>query len=160
MEQRELGASPVGVVGLGCNNFGRRLDAERTAAVVDAALDVGVTLFDTADVYGDGLSEEYLGRALRGRRDEVVIATKVGHTMGDLGGAGASARWIRQAAADSLRRLQTDRIDLYQLHVPDDTHAARTRVIRRPAGAGNFAHLAVCGQKRRIIASGRSTARC
>ncbi|MCA1713439.1 MAG: aldo/keto reductase [Actinobacteria bacterium] len=122
MEQRQLGESAVGVVGLGCNNFGRRLDAERTAAVVDAALDAGVTLFDTADVYGDGLSEEYLGRALRGRRDTAVIATKVGHPMGDdPRRAGASARWIREAAADSLRRLQTDHIDLYQLHVPDDT---------------------------------------
>jgi aryl-alcohol dehydrogenase-like predicted oxidoreductase len=117
MEQRHLGPFEVSVVGLGCNNFGRRLDRTATAVVVGAALDAGITLFDTADVYADGLSEEYLGAALGSRRDEVVVATKFGMDMPD--GSGASARWIARAAEDSLRRLGTDHIDLYQLHRPD-----------------------------------------
>jgi aryl-alcohol dehydrogenase-like predicted oxidoreductase len=106
------------MVGLGCNNFGRRLDAAGTAAVVNAALDAGVTFFDTADSYGDGNSEEFLGRALGKRRDEVVVATKFGSQVKGQG-KGASPAYIRQAAEASLRRLGTDRIDLYQLHVPD-----------------------------------------
>lgn len=115
----------MSVVGLGCNNFGRRLDRAQTAAVVGAALDSGITLFDTADVYGDGLSEEYLGAALGPRRDEAIIATKFGMEMPD--GAGASAAWIRRAVEDSLRRLGTDHIDLYQMHRPDpDTPISET----------------------------------
>jgi aryl-alcohol dehydrogenase-like predicted oxidoreductase len=108
------------VVGLGCNNFGQRVDEQGTRAVVDAALDVGVTLFDTADVYSKGLSEEYLGKALEGRRDRVVLATKFGNPMTDdeelpLG----SPAYIRKAVRASLERLRTDRIDLYQYHRPD-----------------------------------------
>jgi len=91
VEQRTLGPFVVSVVGLGCNNFGRRLDRAGTAVVVGAALDAGITLFDTADVYGDGLSEEYLGAALGARRDEVIVATKFGMDMPD--GSGASAAW-------------------------------------------------------------------
>jgi aryl-alcohol dehydrogenase-like predicted oxidoreductase len=127
MEYRQLGDSglTVSVVGLGCNNFGRRLDATRTDTVVNAAVDAGITLFDTADIYrGEhGFSEELLGKALGSRRDEVVIATKFG---GDLGGVNGpdwgvrgSRRYIRKAVESSLQRLGTDWIDLYQLHFPD-----------------------------------------
>ena len=118
MQTRRIGSLEVSLVGLGCNNMGRRIDAAQTQAVVDAALDEGITFFDTADVYGDGASEELLGRALGRRRDEVTIATKFGIPMGESGG-GASPAWIRQAVEDSLRRLSTDHIDLYQLHRPD-----------------------------------------
>ena len=121
METRSIGALKVSLVGLGCNNFGMRLDEERSAAVVHAALDAGITLFDTADSYGGTRSEEFLGRALAGHRDEVVIATKFASPLGEPGHGGASARWIAQAADDSLRRLGTDRIDLYQQHFPDDS---------------------------------------
>ncbi|TDD45070.1 aldo/keto reductase [Kribbella antibiotica] len=127
MEYRQLGDSglTVSVVGLGCNNFGGRLDAARTNVVVNAAVDAGITLFDTADVYrGEhGSSEELLGAALGSRRDEVLIATKFGGDMkGDNGpdwGVRGSRRYIRRAVEASLRRLGTDWIDLYQLHVPD-----------------------------------------
>jgi len=120
VETRSIGAQKVSLVGLGCNNFGMRLDEERSAAVVHAALDAGITLFDTADSYGGTLSEEFLGRALAGRRDEVVIATKFASPLGEPGHGGASARWIAEAVEGSLRRLDTDRIDLYQQHLPDD----------------------------------------
>jgi aryl-alcohol dehydrogenase-like predicted oxidoreductase len=108
-------------VGLGCNNFGGRCDEEQSTAVVNAALDAGVTMFDTADVYGDSRSEEFLGRALAkaGRRDDVVIATKFGAALGE--GGGGRPEYVRSAAEASLRRLGTDRIDLYQQHVPDAT---------------------------------------
>ncbi|MDT7798630.1 MAG: hypothetical protein QOI78_2063 [Actinomycetota bacterium] len=127
MKYRPLGNSGllVSVVGLGCNNFGGRLDIDGTRAVVDAALDAGITLFDTADIYGGaGASESLLGEVLRGRRDDVVLATKFGHqnyTMDYSPAAGAKAgrSYIRRAAEASLRRLQTDYIDLYQLHTPD-----------------------------------------
>ncbi|NEA32558.1 aldo/keto reductase [Streptomyces sp. SID13031] len=128
MEYRQLGDSglTVSVVGLGCNNFGGRIDAAQAGAVVTAALDAGITLFDTADVYRgeQGSSEEILGKALAGRRDEAVIATKFGGDMkGDNGpdwGVRGSRRYIRKAVESSLRRLGTDWIDLYQLHVPDE----------------------------------------
>jgi aryl-alcohol dehydrogenase-like predicted oxidoreductase len=118
METRKIGSLSVSVVGLGCNNFGGRLDSEGTAAVVQAALDAGINFFDTADIYGQGKSEEYLGRALGDRRDDVVIATKFGNAM-EGQGSGASPTYIRVAVEGSLRRLGTDRIDLYQLHTPD-----------------------------------------
>jgi aryl-alcohol dehydrogenase-like predicted oxidoreductase len=120
METRKIGSLVVSVVGLGCNNFGRRVDAEGTAAVVNAALDAEVTFFDTADVYGTGQSEEYLGRALGKRRDEVILATKFGSQM-DEQRKGARPDYIRHAVEDSLQRLGTDHIDLYQLHRPDPT---------------------------------------
>jgi aryl-alcohol dehydrogenase-like predicted oxidoreductase len=127
MRLRRLGREgpEVSVVGLGCNNFGRAVDLEGTRAVVDAALDAGVTLLDTADVYGDkGGSESFLGEVLEGRRDNVVLATKFGSKLGD-GRLGAdwdarnSRRYIRRAVESSLTRLRTDWIDLYQLHFPD-----------------------------------------
>lgn len=127
MEYRQLGDSglTVSAVGLGCNNFGGRIDAEQTEAVVHAAVDAGITLFDTADIYGGepGLSETLLGRALGARREDVVVATKFGADMkganGPDWGVRASRRYIRKAVEASLRRLGTDWIDLYQLHVPD-----------------------------------------
>jgi aryl-alcohol dehydrogenase-like predicted oxidoreductase len=120
MRTRKLGALEVTVVGLGCNNFGGRLDDEGTKAVVDAALDAGVTFFDTADVYGSqGGSEEILGRVLQGRRDQVVLATKFGGDMGDGATRRGSRDYILRALDASLQRLQTDVIDLYQHHRPD-----------------------------------------
>ncbi|MDA8356436.1 MAG: aldo/keto reductase [Actinomycetota bacterium] len=119
MNTRRIGMLEVSVVGLGCNNFGGRLDGERTSAVVDAAIDSGVTFFDTADIYGDTHSEELLGQALGSRRDHVVVATKFGVPYADHEGGGSPA-YIRRAVHDSLRRLGTDHIDLYQLHFPDD----------------------------------------
>ncbi len=120
METRPLGSLRVSVVGIGCNNFGRRLDQAATDAVVHAALEAGVTLFDTADVYGDTLSEVMLGRALAGRRDEAVVATKFGMPIDDER-YGAAPAYVRRACEDSLARLRTDRIDLYQLHYPDES---------------------------------------
>jgi aryl-alcohol dehydrogenase-like predicted oxidoreductase len=118
MRYRQLGRSglTVSVVGLGCNNFGGRIDLEASRAVVDAAIDEGITLFDTADVYGNrGGSETILGELLKGRRDGVVLATKWGVPMADEPATG-SRRYIRKAVEASLGRLQTDHIDLYQLH--------------------------------------------
>ena len=120
METRRIGSLEVSVVGLGCNNFGRRIDAEGSAAVVHAALDAGINFFDTADIYGNGQSEEYLSRALGQRRDQVIIATKFANLMEGQGG-GAQPDYIRRAVEASLRRLNTDYIDLYQQHVPDPT---------------------------------------
>ena len=122
MRTRRLGSSEleVTVVGLGCNNFGGRIDEDVSRAVIDAALDAGVTFFDTADVYGNrGGSEEIIGRALAGRRDQVVLATKFGHDLGDGEAARGARPYIRKALEASLRRLQTDWIDLYQYHRPD-----------------------------------------
>jgi aryl-alcohol dehydrogenase-like predicted oxidoreductase len=120
METRRIGSLEVSAVGLGCNNFGRRLGLDGTRPVVEAALEAGVTLFDTADVYrGDhGTSEELLAAALGSRRDQVVIATKFGMEL-DPDHRGASPRYVRDACEASLRRLDTDVIDLYQLHTPD-----------------------------------------
>jgi aryl-alcohol dehydrogenase-like predicted oxidoreductase len=121
VDTRRVGSLDVSVVGLGCNNFGDRLDDAATRSVVDAALDAGITFLDTADNYGETLSEEFLGRILQGRRDRVVLATKFGGMRTDLGReGGASPAYVREAVEASLRRLRTDRIDLYQLHTPDD----------------------------------------
>ena len=119
MRTRRIGSLEVSLAGLGTNNFGRRLDLAGTRAVVDAALDAGVTLLDTADVYGATRSEEFLGSALAGRRDRVVLATKFGMRIDDTRPGGAGPAYVRSALEDSLRRLRTDRIDLYQLHQPD-----------------------------------------
>lgn len=122
MRYRQLGESglTVSVIGLGGNNFGGRIGLEETRIVVDAAIDCGVTLIDTADVYGDhGGSEELLGQVLAGRREHVVLATKFGMDMGDGTVARGSCKYIRRAVEASLRRLQTDYIDLYQYHAPD-----------------------------------------
>ncbi|CAM3889544.1 aldo/keto reductase, partial [Deinococcus frigens] len=121
MKQRKLGKGgpEVSLVGLGCNNFGGRLDQAATNAVVRAALDHGITLFDTADIYGNrGGSEEMLGKALGTERNNVVLASKFGLDMGEAG-QGASPTYIRKALAASLKRLGTDHLDLYQLHRPD-----------------------------------------
>jgi aryl-alcohol dehydrogenase-like predicted oxidoreductase len=121
METVTIGSLTASRLGLGCNNFGTRMDEDRATEVVHAALDEGVNFFDTADSYGGTRSEEFLGRALAGRRDEVLIATKFASSLGGDGQGGASARWIAEAVEGSLRRLGTDRIDLYQQHRPDDT---------------------------------------
>jgi aryl-alcohol dehydrogenase-like predicted oxidoreductase len=122
---RFLGSSGISVsaVGVGCNAFATRIDAEQTKAVVDAAFEQGLTFFDTADKYGLGGSEELLGKSLQGRREEVVVATKFGMDMegvnGDDGGRRGAESYVRTAVEASLRRLGTDYIDLYQLHTPD-----------------------------------------
>lgn len=152
MNYRNLGRSGlrVSAVGLGCNNFGMRCDAAATQAVVDEAVELGVTLFDTADVYSSGQSEQMLGKALGRRRPNVVIATKFGLPMGQ--GEylrGGSRRYIRRAVEASLERLGTDWIDLYQIHFPDpatpleETVSALDDLIRegkiRYAGCSNYA---------------------
>jgi aryl-alcohol dehydrogenase-like predicted oxidoreductase len=147
MQTRRIGSLAVSVVGLGCNNFGGRLDADATAKVVHAALDAGINFFDTADIYGGTKSEEFLGRAFGSRRREAVIATKFGGKI-DEERKGARPEYVRQAAEDSLRRLGTERIDLYQLHMPDpevpiaDTLGAMGELVRagkvREIGCSNF----------------------
>lgn len=118
METRRIGRLEVSSVGLGCNNFGGRIDAEQTQAVVDAAVEHGITYFDTAEAYGDGRSEQLLGAALGPRRDDVVVATKWGHTASIEEGGGRPEE-VRRRLERSLRRLGTDRVDHYQLHRPD-----------------------------------------
>jgi len=122
MEYRRLGNSGllVSSMGLGTNNFGARIDEARTAEILEKALDLGVTMIDTADVYGKGQSETLIGKILGGRRQQVVLATKFGMAFSDSPyERGGSRRWIMKAVEDSLRRLQTDYIDLYQVHTPD-----------------------------------------
>jgi aryl-alcohol dehydrogenase-like predicted oxidoreductase len=152
LPHRKLGELSVSVVGLGCNNFGRRVDLEGTRAVVDSALDAGIDFLDTADIYGgQGGSEELLGQVLRGRRDQVVLATKFGMDMGEKGPSvrpRGSADYIRVAVEGSLKRLQTDVIDLYQYHRPDgetpieETLAALDELVKegkvRHIGCSNF----------------------
>ncbi len=151
MEMRQIGSLDVSVVGLGCNNFGGRLDEAASIAVVHAAIDAGINFFDTADVYGaKGASETIIGKALAGgRRDQVVIGTKFAAPFdGDPPGRGAGATWIKEAVEGSLRRLQTDRIDLYQQHVFDtevpieETQGALAELVAagkvREIGASNF----------------------
>jgi aryl-alcohol dehydrogenase-like predicted oxidoreductase len=158
MSYRRLGQSglTVSVVGVGCNEFGRKVDAEDTRAVVEAALDVGINFFDTADIYGGsahGRSEEYLGAALKHHRDDVIVATKFGMDMegvnGPDWGARGSRRYVMRAVEASLRRLDTDHIDLYQSHEPDpatpiqETLSALDDLVRagkvRYVGCSNFA---------------------
>jgi len=147
MNTRKIGALSVSVVGLGCNNFGNRLDADASEKVIDAALDNGINFLDTADIYGKTLSEEYIGRAIAGRRDEVVLATKFGKPVDDER-RGARPEYVKRAAEDSLRRLRTDHIDLYQIHEPDpsvpieETLGALDELVRegkvREIGCSNF----------------------
>ena len=157
MEYRYLGKSglKVSAIGLGTNNFGRRLDADATALVINHALDMGVTMIDTSNSYGDGYSEDYIGRALKGKRDKAVIATKVSSTVGDGPNDGGNSRQhIMAAVEDSLRRLQTDYIDLYQIHwhdpnVPiEETLRALDDLVRqgkvRYTGCSNFTAWQVC----------------
>jgi aryl-alcohol dehydrogenase-like predicted oxidoreductase len=147
MEKRKIGSLDVTVAGLGCNNFGWRIDAAATVPVVNAALDAGINFFDTADVYDQGHSEEFLSRALGARRKDVIVATKFGMKMGE-GKEGARPEYLAQAVEDSLRRLQTDYIDLYQLHRPDpgvpiaETLGALDKLVKagkvREIGGSNF----------------------
>ncbi|HTR78217.1 MAG TPA: aldo/keto reductase [Gemmatimonadaceae bacterium] len=147
MQTRRIGSLDVSVVGLGCNNFGGRLDATATSAVVHAALDAGITFFDTADIYGSTRSEEYLGRALGGRRGDVIVATKFGMAIDDAR-RGAKPEYVRQALEASLTRLHTEYVDLYQLHTPDksvpiaDTLDALNQLVAagkvREIGCSNF----------------------
>jgi aryl-alcohol dehydrogenase-like predicted oxidoreductase len=159
MEHRPLGQSgiEVSVVGLGCNNFGGRLELEATRRVVDTALDAGVDFLDTADIYGNlGGSERFLGEVLGGRRDRVVLATKFGHDMGDGESARGSRDYVHRAAVDaSLLRLRTDRIDLLYYHRPDgvtpltETVGAMEEVVAegkaRALGCSNLARTS-CGR--------------
>jgi aryl-alcohol dehydrogenase-like predicted oxidoreductase len=147
MQTRKVGSLQVSVAGLGCNNFGWRIDAEASAKVIDTAIESGVTFFDTADRYGKGQSEDFLGRALGKRRDQIILATKFGMEM-EKGQQGASPKYVLEAVDASLRRLRTDRIDLYQLHQPDpktpitDTLGALDELVRagkmREVGCSNF----------------------
>jgi aryl-alcohol dehydrogenase-like predicted oxidoreductase len=147
LETRRIGSLEVSLAGLGCNNFGWRIDAAASAAAVNAALDAGINFFDTADLYGAGASEEFLGTALGPRRNGVLIATKFGMKL-DEQRRGAHPDYVRRAVEDSLRRLGTDRIDLYQLHQPDpetpiaDTLGALDGLVRagkvREIGCSNF----------------------
>lgn len=147
IEKRMIGSLSVSVVGVGCNNFGSRIDESRSREVVHAALDAGINFFDTADSYGNGSSEQFLGRALGARRREVVIATKFAYAIDGVGG-GAHPEYIRRAIDASLKRLGTDYIDLYQQHVPDpavpiaDTLGALDELVKagkvREIGCSNF----------------------
>ncbi|MEU4676583.1 aldo/keto reductase [Micromonospora sp. NPDC023737] len=174
MTYRRLGDSGlvVSVVGIGCNNFGRKTDLDGTRAVVDAALDAGIHFFDTADIYGEpqGSSEELLGQALKGRRDDVVVATKFGMDMNGLNGpdhgARGSRRYIARAVEASLRRLGTDYIDLYQVHEPDpatpidETLAALDDLVRagkvRYLGNSNFSGWQIADADWVASSNGRS----
>lgn len=166
MRTRPIGSLQASVIGLGCNNFGRRVDAAGTKSVLDAAIAVGVTFLDTADVYGGGDSERFMGDALRGRRDQVVLATKFGWPREGAGGAHPDT--VRPALEASLRRLRTDHVDLYQLHHPDpsvpiaDTLGAMGALVQaglvREIGASNLsaeqvaeAHAAVAAGAPRFV---------
>jgi aryl-alcohol dehydrogenase-like predicted oxidoreductase len=148
MQTRRIGSLTVSTVGLGCNNFGMTIDERRSADVVHAALDASINFFDTADIYGSTRSEEFLGKALAGRRNQAVIATKFGMRVDASRQGGARPDYIRQSVEGSLKRLGTDRIDLYQLHTPDakvpiaDTLAALQGLVKagkvREIGCSNF----------------------
>jgi aryl-alcohol dehydrogenase-like predicted oxidoreductase len=145
---RSIGSIPVPLAGVGCNNFGRRIDEGRAKQVVDAAFEVGATLFDTADLYGSGASEEFLGKAVKSRRDEAVIVSKFGMRTPPDGLSGGDPVWVIRACEDSLTRLGTDRIDVYLIHTPDDatpiadTLTAMSRLVDegkvREIGCSNF----------------------
>jgi aryl-alcohol dehydrogenase-like predicted oxidoreductase len=167
VDKRRIGVLSVSVVGLGCNNFGWRLDDAESARVVRAAVDAGIDFFDTADLYGGTLSEEIVGRALAPVRERVAIATKFGWQL-DEQRKGASPAYVRRAVEASLQRLGTDRIDLYQLHKPDpsvpiaDTLGALDELVRagkvREIGCSNFsaeqlraADAAVAGGAARFV---------
>jgi aryl-alcohol dehydrogenase-like predicted oxidoreductase len=174
MRYRTLGDSGllVSVVGLGGNNFGGRLDVARTRAVVDAAIDAGITLLDTAETYGGvGASELALGEVLQGRRDKVVLATKFGHQGPDMGygpaaGAKGGRSYIKIAVEKSLTRLKTDYIDLYQLHTPDpvtpidETLAALDDLVKegkvRYLGHSNFSGWQIADAAHTAMSGGRT----
>ncbi|MBI1282145.1 MAG: aldo/keto reductase [Anaerolineaceae bacterium] len=148
MQTRPIGSLQVSLVGIGTNNFGRRIDDAASIAVVHAALDEGINFFDTADIYGGTRSEELLAEGLGNRRKDAIIATKFGIPIDEQRKGGASPAYIKQAAEDSLKRLKTDYIDLYQLHRPDltvpiaDTLGALNELVQagkvREIGCSNF----------------------
>jgi len=148
MNTRRIGSLTVSVVGLGCNNFGMTIDEKQSAEVVHAALDAGITFFDTADMYGSTNSERFLGKALGKRRGEAIVATKFGLNAGAEFPGGAKPEYVTHACEASLKRLNIDRIDLYQLHKPDpsvpiaDTLAAMNELVQagkvREIGCSNF----------------------
>jgi aryl-alcohol dehydrogenase-like predicted oxidoreductase len=157
MEYRYFGTTGmrVSAIGLGCNPFGNEVDPAGAEAIVNQAIDLGVTYFDTADSYFDGRSEDYLGRALRGKRDRVIVATKVGNATGSgPNDTGTSRRHLMDAVEASLRRLQTDYIDVYQIHSPDrhtpveETMRALDDLVRqgkvRYIGCSNYFEWEVC----------------
>jgi len=151
MKTRRIGSLNVSVVGVGCNNFGMTIDEQRSADVVHAALDAGINFFDTADIYGGTRSEEFLGKALASCRNQAIIATKFGMRVDADRPGGARPDYIRQSVEGSLKRLGTDRIDLYQIHTPDpkvplaDTLAALDSLVKagkvREIGCSNFPAL-------------------
>jgi aryl-alcohol dehydrogenase-like predicted oxidoreductase len=148
MQTRRIGSLTVSIVGLGCNNFGMTIDEKQSADVVSAALDAGITFFDTADMYGGTNSERFLGKALGKRRNEAIVATKFGLNAGPDVPGGAKPEYVKRACDASLKRLSMDRIDLYQLHKPDpsvpigDTLAAMNELVQagkvREIGCSNF----------------------
>jgi aryl-alcohol dehydrogenase-like predicted oxidoreductase len=168
MQTRHIGSLTVSTVGLGCNNFGMAIDERRSADVVHAALDAGINFFDTADIYGGTKSEEFLGKALAGKRNQAIIATKFGMRVDASRQGGAKPDYIRQSVEGSLKRLGTDRIDLFQLHTPDakvpidETLAALGSLVKagkvREIGCSNFtpeqlqaAHTAVKAGAARFV---------
>src|SRR5262245_28083872 len=168
MKTRRIGSLNVSAVGIGCNNFGMTIDERRSADVVHAALASGINFFDTADIYGGTKSEEFLGKALAGRRHQAVIATKFGMRVDAARQGGARPDYIRQSVEGSLKRLGTDHIDLYQLHTPDpkvpiaDTLGALGGLVKagkvREIGCSNFtaeqirtAHAAVKAGASRFV---------
>ena len=167
METRQIGSLAVSVVGVGCNNFGMRVDERRSGEVIEAALDAGINLFDTADMYANGKSEELLGRFLGARRKEVLIATKFGNDMPGQG-RGARANYVRLALDASLKRLNTDYVDLYQLHLPDpevpiaETLGALDDLVKsgkvREIGCSNFS-TAQLREAEQVSASRKGSAR-
>jgi aryl-alcohol dehydrogenase-like predicted oxidoreductase len=162
MDTRRIGSLEVSAVGLGCNNFGRRVDEAGTKRVLDAAVGAGITLLDTADIYGGTKSESFMGTALAGRRDRFILATKFGMKV-DEGRQGAKPAYVRQAVEASLKRLRTDHIDLYQLHEPDPstpiahTLAALDELVQqgkvREIGCSNF-DLGQLHEARRAVRDG------
>jgi aryl-alcohol dehydrogenase-like predicted oxidoreductase len=167
METRKIGSLAVSIVGVGCNNFGGRIDEARTREVVDAALAAGINFFDTADMYANGKSEELLGRFVASRRGDVLIATKFGNEMAGQG-RGARPAYIRKAIDASLKRLKTDYVDLYQQHVPDpdvpiaETLGALDELVKagkvREIGCSNFSAPQL-GEARKIADSRPGSAR-
>jgi len=159
MKTRRIGSLTVSEIGLGCNNFGWRIDPDASAKVIDAALHAGINFLDTADIYGQGQSEDYIARALGPRRKDVIIATKFGKPMEDEG-EGAYPEYIRSAVEQSLQRLRTDYIDLYQLHNPDptvpiaDTLGALDELVQagkvREIGCSNFSEQQLRNAERAV----------